>query len=143
MRSEQSIYQQTKALCGRAEVGWGGFRLPIRVQGTARLGLTIPKHCIMSSRPTLLLAVVLAALASPAGLVSAKLHHPTRSPPRAKRSPPRRLLAPPPSVDSYRWVVTVGPGSPDGFLRPVVLVNGERAPTLTVTQGNMLEVSRH
>ena len=49
------------------------------------------------------------------------------------RPPPRRRPSPPKAEAAYRWVVTAAEASPDGFLRPVIMVNGSRGTTLEVS----------
>ena len=46
-----------------------------------------------------------------------------------------------PAVKSYDLHITVASKAPDCFQRDVILINGEFAPTLEVTQNQLLEVS--
>lgn len=45
-----------------------------------------------------------------------------------------------PNVDKYEWHITAGTKAPDCWERQVLLVNGEFQPSLTVTQGDILEI---
>ena len=46
-----------------------------------------------------------------------------------------------PTVVSYDWHVRLKRAAPDCFSKEIITVNGEFQPTITVRQGNILQVS--
>ena len=66
---------------------------------------------------------------------------------KALRGTSRRLQQDPLSggaggVTQYEWHLTVAQGAPDCFLRDVITVNRQFQPSIEVTQGDFLQVSR-